>query len=115
MDFDVIICATGFDASFRPPFDCIGRGNRNLRDEWKANLEAYLAVAATGYPNLFLGSLGPNCPAGHGSFVTVLESSQNYICKVIRKMQTENIMSIDVKRDVVRDYNEHVHLWLRRT
>jgi hypothetical protein len=62
-----------------------------------------------------VGSLGPNCPAGHGSFVTVLEAAQNYICKVIRKIQTENIKSIDVKDDVVCEYNEHVHRWLTRT
>ena len=62
-----------------------------------------------------VGSLGPNCPAGHGSFVTVLESAQNYICKVIRKIQTENILSMDVKASVVKEYNEHVHKWLQRT
>lgn len=62
-----------------------------------------------------VGSLGPNCPAGHGSFVTVLESAQNYICKMIRKIQTENILSLEVKASVVKEYNEHVHKWLQRT
>lgn len=62
-----------------------------------------------------VGSLGPNCPAGHGSFVTVLEAAQNYVCKTIRKMQTENIRSIEVKKEAVDEYNEHVHEWLKRT
>jgi hypothetical protein len=62
-----------------------------------------------------VGSLGPNCPAGHGSFITVLEAAQNYICKIIRKIQTENILTMDVKPEVVDEYNEHVHEWLKRT
>ncbi|KAJ4177560.1 hypothetical protein NW755_013780 [Fusarium falciforme] len=115
IDFDVVICATGFDVSFRPPFALIGREGRVLGDEWGAEPEAYLALAASGYPNFLIGSLGPNCPAGHGSFVTVLESAQNYVCKVIRKLQTENILSLDVKKEVVDEYNQHVHQWLQRT
>jgi hypothetical protein len=47
--------------------------------------------------------------------VTVLEAAQNYICKVIRKIQTENIKTLDVKEDAVREYNIHVHEWLKRT
>lgn len=51
MDFDVIICATGFDVSFRPPFEMIGREGRRLGDEWDSEPQAYLALAASGYPN----------------------------------------------------------------
>ncbi|PVH71104.1 FAD/NAD(P)-binding domain-containing protein [Cadophora sp. DSE1049] len=113
-EVDIIICATGFDVSFRPYFPVIGKGGKSLAEEWNPTPEAYLAMAAHGFPNFMIGSLGPNCPAGHGSFVTVLESAQNYICKVIRKIQTENILSLDVKASVVREYNEHVHKWLQR-
>ena len=135
---DIIICATGFDVSFRPYFPIIGRNGKNLADHWSKDPEAYFAMAASGFPNFMrkfrglclmllehhadkcfswyaVGSLGPNCPAGHGSFVTVLEAAQNYICKVIRKVQTENIKSIDVKAAALSEYNEHVHKWLTRT
>ncbi|KAF5591075.1 steroid monooxygenase [Fusarium pseudoanthophilum] len=112
---DVIICATGFNVSFKPHFPVIGRDDVSLADAWKDDPAAYLALAASGFPNFMLGSLGPNCPAGHGSFITVLEAAQNYICKVIRKIQTENILTLDVKPEVVEEYNEHVHEWLKRT
>lgn len=131
---DVIICATGFDVSFRPYFPVTGRNGKSLKDHWAKDPEAYFALAAHGFPNFMreliccslvvvpgtltvktVGSLGPNCPAGHGSFVTVLEAAQNYICKIIRKLQTENIKTIDVKDEAVREYNEHVHEWLKRT
>lgn len=30
-------------------------------------------------------------------------------------MQTENIRSMEVKKEAVEEYNEHVHEWLKRT
>ncbi|CAI6095964.1 unnamed protein product [Clonostachys chloroleuca] len=112
---DVIICATGFDVSFKPNFPILGREGISLGKLWEKDPAAYLSVAARGFPNFMIGSLGPNCPAGHGSFVTVLEAAQNYVCKVIRKIQVENIRSIEVKADAFAEYNEHIHEWLKRT
>lgn len=48
---DVIICATGFDVNFRPYFPIIGRNGLALNDAWKDDPAAYLAVAASGFPN----------------------------------------------------------------
>lgn len=53
---DVIICATGFDHSFRPYFSIIGRSGKSLRETFTPLPEAYLALAAHGYPN-FLSML----------------------------------------------------------
>ncbi len=50
---DAIICATGFDVSFRPRFPIIGRIG-NLQDEWERELpKAYMSLAVPGYPNFF--------------------------------------------------------------
>ena len=48
---DVIICATGFDVNFRPYFPIIGRDGVALNDAWKNDPSAYLALAASGFPN----------------------------------------------------------------
>lgn len=48
---DVIICATGFDVSFRPYFPIVGRKGKNLSDHWSKDPEAYFALAAAGFPN----------------------------------------------------------------
>lgn len=45
---DTIVCATGFDASFRPPFPVVGRGDIDLRDRWAEKPEAYLGLAIPG-------------------------------------------------------------------
>ena len=54
IECDVLVCATGFDATFRPRFPLIGRGERSLSEEWTANPpDAYLGIAVSGYPNYF--------------------------------------------------------------
>lgn len=50
---DAIICATGFDCSYRPTFPVIGLDGRSLADDWKGGQRHYLPVAASGFPNYF--------------------------------------------------------------
>ncbi|KAF4825972.1 FAD-binding monooxygenase moxY [Colletotrichum tropicale] len=112
---DVVICATGFNTSYRPFFPIVGLQGRNLADVWKDHPAAYLALAVNGFPNFMLGSLGPNAPLAHGALTHVLEAALTYVCRVIRKIQVDNIRSIDVKAEVLEEYNEHVHEWLKRS
>jgi cation diffusion facilitator CzcD-associated flavoprotein CzcO len=51
IDVDIIICATGFDVSFRPYFPIIGRGGVSLAEQWSGDANAYFALAAPGFPN----------------------------------------------------------------
>lgn len=62
---DILICATGFDTSFRPRFPIIGPNGNNLQDEWEVEPQSYLGIAAAGIPN-YLTFLGPNSPIGNG-------------------------------------------------
>lgn len=50
---DAIVCATGFNTSFRPRFPIIGR-NGNLQDRWaKDTPKAYMSCAVASLPNYF--------------------------------------------------------------
>lgn len=51
--FDVIVCATGFDVSWPPAYPTIGRGGRSLSEEWKDIPSTYLSVGAANFPNYF--------------------------------------------------------------
>jgi cation diffusion facilitator CzcD-associated flavoprotein CzcO len=48
---DIIIAATGFDVSFKPYFPIVGRDGKTLTKEWAEEANAYLALAAHGFPN----------------------------------------------------------------
>lgn len=50
---DAIVCATGFDCSFRPAFPVIGRNGHDLRDVWQETPVHYMSVAVPGFPNYF--------------------------------------------------------------
>jgi cation diffusion facilitator CzcD-associated flavoprotein CzcO len=42
---DTIVCATGFDVSYRPRFPIIGQNGTDLADKWKVTPEGYLGLA----------------------------------------------------------------------
>jgi cation diffusion facilitator CzcD-associated flavoprotein CzcO len=52
-EVDAIVCATGFDTSYRPPFPLIGPDGKDLRDVWEEEPRSYLSIAASGFPNYF--------------------------------------------------------------
>lgn len=45
---DTLVCATGFDTSFKPPFDVVGKNGVDLRDKWKDEPNGYLGVVCPG-------------------------------------------------------------------
>ena len=50
---------------------------------------------------------GPNSPIANGSLISGLETEIDYAYSCLRKMQTESIASMDVKREAVEDFLEH--------
>ncbi|KAL2007466.1 hypothetical protein VTN00DRAFT_8904 [Thermoascus crustaceus] len=112
--FDMIVCATGFDTSFIPPWKFVGRDGAVLDKRWAENPEAFFAVQVDGMPNYFMFN-GPNCPISHGSVLTQVSFTCDYILKWAKKIATEDIKSIDVKKEAVEDYNTWAQEFLKRT
>lgn len=53
IEVDAIVCATGFDVSFRPRFPVVGPMD-NLQDRWRRETpKAYMSCAVPGMPNYF--------------------------------------------------------------
>lgn len=52
-EVDVLVCATGFDVSFRPKYPIVGIGGVNLATAWEKQPETYLSTTAPGFPNYF--------------------------------------------------------------
>lgn len=68
---DVLICATGFDTSFRPRFPIVGPEGNNLQDDWNEEAQSYFGIAAARIPN-YLMFLGPNSPIGNGPVLSAI-------------------------------------------
>ncbi|KAF2136375.1 uncharacterized protein K452DRAFT_259191, partial [Aplosporella prunicola CBS 121167] len=112
--YDMIVCATGFDTSFVPSWRLVGRGGATLEERWKVNPQAFFAVQVDGMPNYFMFN-GPNCPVSHGSVLTQLSWTCDYILRWAKKIATEDIKSIDPLPASVADFNVYAQEFLKRT
>ena len=133
---NVIICATGFNASFLPRFPIIGFNGVSMEDAWKDEPSSYLGFAAAEFPNYFI-VIGPNSPVGNGPLLICMgkqtsfpclsslllshvepklpEAQMDYFLKLINRYQTENIHSISPKKEAIEDFVEHKDKYMKRT
>jgi cation diffusion facilitator CzcD-associated flavoprotein CzcO len=77
-----------------------------LSDYWAQEPKSYLSLCASGFPNFFTFA-GPNAPVGHGSLMAGLGWSADYMCQWIHKMLVEDIQAVDVKREVLEEFNTY--------
>lgn len=113
--YDVIVCATGFDTSFRPSFPLIGRNGVNLAQKWDEEIpQAYFSLMVPDMPNYFC-FIGPNAVISNGSLVLGIQATAVYIYKWLDKLQTEMLRSFEVRHDVNNEYNQHIQRYLERT
>ncbi|CAK7202849.1 hypothetical protein SEUCBS139899_005576 [Sporothrix eucalyptigena] len=111
-DVDIIICATGFDVAFTPPFSLKGRGAKLIHDEWKAEPVCYLGLAAPQFPNYFI-CLGPRGPWGNGPLLPAIETLCDYFLQAVIRMQEDQIKSMEVKLTPTVQFNNHVDEWMK--
>lgn len=111
---DVLICATGFNTSFKPRFPVINPAGENLQDVWAKEPRSYLGVAAADFPN-YLIFLGPNCPIGNGPVLSAIECQADYMCKLIDRFQTHNISTFAPKGEAIDDFLAFKDEFMKRT
>src|SRR4051794_4777913 len=99
-EVDAIVFGTGFEASkFLAPMEIRGRDGVTLDAAWAHGAEAYLGVAAKGFPNMFL-IYGPHTNHGTGSIITIHEAGTNYIAQAVRALADGRAQRLEVKADV---------------
>ena len=105
-EVDTVILGTGFATTrYASSIDFRGRGGQPIADAWSDGAQAYLGITTTGFPNLFM-LYGPN--TNNGSILFMIECQVAYIQRQLERMGREGIAWIDVKPDVMRDYNEQL-------
>jgi 4-hydroxyacetophenone monooxygenase len=107
---DVIVFATGFDvARMIGSLRVIGRGGRNLGEEWGAeDPRAYLGVTVPGYPNFFL-TTGPNSAPNHAGGQNIVSETQiNYILECLDVLVARGAKAMEPTRDAFSAFNAQV-------
>jgi cation diffusion facilitator CzcD-associated flavoprotein CzcO len=109
---DTIILATGFDTTrFLAAIPVAGRDGTRLDDAWSDGAQAYLGITVSGFPNLFM-LYGPN--TNNGSIIFQIECQVEYLLRHLARMQREGLRWIDVKHDVMVDWNRELQAALAR-
>jgi cation diffusion facilitator CzcD-associated flavoprotein CzcO len=105
---DAIVLGTGFQTNeFLAPMAIRGRRGHDLNDAWREGAEAYLGLAISGFPNMFM-LYGPNTNLGAGSIITMLESQIGYVVEAIGGLRGRGVRWMDVRADVQSEFNEEV-------
>ncbi len=114
-EVDTIVWGTGFAATqFLAPMEIRGLKGESLRERWQKGAEAYLGVAVTGFPNLFM-MYGPNTNLGAGSIIYMLERQHRYIVQCIHRLQERSLRFLDVRPEAQRAFNERLVQRNKRT
>ncbi|WPO76507.1 NAD(P)/FAD-dependent oxidoreductase [Streptomyces sp. KN37] len=107
-DVDVIVHATGFQPLDRTGgVEIVGRNLLTLREAWKEGPEAYLGVAVSGFPNMFM-LYGPNTNLGHHSILFMVECQIDYVLQALGALDGGGDRTLDVAAQVQRRYNEEL-------
>ena len=112
--FDAVVCATGFDTTYRPRIKVIGCENVNLAEKWSDHPTAYLSTMVDGFPNYFMVA-GPNFTVANGSLTASIQAQCEYIVKIIEKIQSQGIKSMSPRADVIKDLWAHIQEYHKRT
>ncbi len=112
---DAIVLGTGFRSTeFLAPMAIRGLHGRDLNEAWREGAEAYLGLAVSGFPNMFM-LYGPNTNLGIGSIIFMLESQVDYVIEAIREVQRAGARWIDVDDDVQMRFNRELQQRLEDT
>lgn len=115
---DVVICATGANVDFAPPFPIVANGV-NLQEAWKPGGSygypyIYLGMAAPGFPNInWVG--GPLSAGFSGTVPNSIENQVTYIAKVIRKLRSQGIATLSPSFAATKDFIDYADKFYPRT
>ena len=112
---EVVILATGFQAT--TPLAGVritGRDGVSLADTWRDGMHAWLGVAVTGFPNMFLLA-GPNTGLGHNSIVFMLEAQISHILRCLKLMRRQGAATIEVRETSERRFSAWLEARMQRT
>jgi cation diffusion facilitator CzcD-associated flavoprotein CzcO len=113
---DIIVCATGFQVAFKPAFRVINGEGKTVDEDWEetGGINLYFGTAAPRFPNFFT-IVGPGATWSNGTLLPSIETTIEYIIKVVKKMSTEHIKAIEVKQEALNEIYAHFYEFHKST
>jgi len=104
--FDILVCATGFQVAFRPAFKVINAAGKTIQEDWGEGVNLYFGISAPRFPNYYT-IVGPGATWSNGTLLPSIETTIEYIIKVMKKVQAEQIKAIEVKQEALDEIYAH--------
>ena len=114
---DAVICSTGANTDFAPPFPIVA-GDLDLARDWRPGGKfgfpySYIGVGTPGFPNLAY-VMGPN-PAGQsGTVPHATETQVTYIAKMLRKISSQGIRTMTPSKSATDDFVDYCDAFFPR-
>lgn len=107
---DLLVLATGFDAmtGALTRIDITGRGGRKLKDKWADGPRAYLGLATSGFPNLFMVT-GPGSPSVLSNMLPSIEQHVEWIADCIQHLNDGQHQAIEAEEAAEDAWVAHVN------
>lgn len=111
---DVLIFATGFDASTGAltRIDLRGRDSRTIRDVWADGPQTHLGITVAGFPNMFMLS-GPQTP--FANLPVVVDGAVEFIARTIQHQRQTGAETIEPTQAAVDNWAKHIDELLAAT
>jgi 4-hydroxyacetophenone monooxygenase len=108
-EIDVIVLATGFEASdYLVPIKVTGRDRKDLHDWWAGDCRAFLGIAMPGFPNLFMTGGPTTGVVVNGSAIFSAECAVEYALSAIHGLLAGGYAAMDVRQIPFDDFNRRV-------
>ncbi|GAC66439.1 flavin-containing monooxygenase [Gordonia soli] len=107
-DLDILVMATGFEAS-RPPAAGRIRGCDGLllADHWADGMVSYASTSVSGFPNMFVLD-GPNAALGHNSAIYMIETQLDYVLGAVDFLSRDAESSLEVSASAEVEYTREI-------
>lgn len=108
-DLDILILATGFDASSGSitSIDIRGVHGENINDSWKDGVRTHLGIATAGFPNL-LFAYGPQSPGAFCNAPTCAELQGDWMVNCLQFMHDNNFTRIEATVEAQDSWTEQL-------
>lgn len=113
-EVDAIICATGFDVSFKPSFKLLGVERTDVAEEFDSGPHVYLGMTVPKFPNYFTVN-GVRGSWATGTALNSIEACLDYILACTKRIQSEDIRALEVKMDPIKQLYSHIDEWHKRS
>lgn len=116
LEFDAIICASGFDAvtGALTTIDIRGENGRTIEEAWQNDSDTYLGFGVAGFPNLLMIG-GPGSPSVLVNVVLSNEYQVEWISGLMKYMRRNGFTRFDVEVDAQERWSEVVRDAIRGT